>query len=82
MISYEKHGFIPKLFIQLVGTGRLEELRSFAKINNVKDFVSWESEEDDFSKVVTDLKKIDKDLKSKAEVIQDSHCQFLFFKEI
>jgi len=82
LIFYEKHVFIPKLFIQVEGTGRLEELRSFTERNGVKDSISWESEENGFSKVVVDLKRIDKNLKSKAEEITNSHCQFLFFKEI
>jgi len=79
---YEKHAYLPKLFIQLTGSGRLNELKDFTNKYKLSNQISWENEDDSFSKIIIDTGKIDVKLQEKANKIPDSHTQFLFFKEI
>lgn len=79
---YEKHNYIPKLFIQLTGSGRLNELKEFANKNKVDSQISWGDENNSFSKIIIDTGNIDRELQEKANKLSGSHTQYLFFKEI
>ncbi|HAI63029.1 MAG: hypothetical protein UU64_C0006G0056 [candidate division WWE3 bacterium GW2011_GWF2_41_45] len=74
---YIRHGYLPKLFVQVKGNDRLEEIAALSSA-----LVMWKSTGDGYSKVVFDTGKIDKELQNKFEEKLGAHTQFLFSKKI
>ncbi|KKS30529.1 hypothetical protein A2380_01585 [candidate division WWE3 bacterium RIFOXYB1_FULL_43_24] len=74
---YIRNGYFPKLYVQLDGNNRLDEITSLSATP-----VSWKNTGDGFSKVVLDTVKIDKELQKNFEDKLGAHTQYLFFKAL
>ncbi|HPD74213.1 MAG TPA: GNAT family N-acetyltransferase [bacterium] len=74
---YLKMGYTPRLFIQLTGNNRINEIK-----NNIPDKVVWENTGDGFSKIIVDTNGIDKELQKYISEKTGAHTQYLFSKRI
>jgi len=74
---YLKRGYIPKLFIQLEGNNRIEEIKK-----HISNRIIWDKTGDGFSKVIVATEGIDKDLQNKLSKALGAHTQYLFSKDL
>ncbi|MBW6441950.1 GNAT family N-acetyltransferase [Patescibacteria group bacterium] len=74
---YLKIGYKPKLFIQVQGNNRLDEIKQ--QVKGVR--IDWESSGDDgYSKIIIDTNGINKNLQKMLEENLNAHTQYLFSK--
>ena len=74
---YLKMGYTPRLFIQITGNNRIDEIKKY-----VSDNIVWENTGDGFSKVIVETKGMDKELQKNISEKTGSHTQYLFSKRI
>jgi len=74
---YMKIGYVPKLFVQLSGNNRLDEIKS-----HISDKIEWENTGDGFSKVIVDTKGVNKKLQRNIQEELNAHTQYLFSKNL
>ena len=74
---YIRLGYTPRLFIQLSGNNRLDEIKKY-----IKDTVVWENTGDGFSKVIVETNGVDKELQKNISEKTGAHTQYLFSKRI
>jgi len=70
-------GYTPRLFIQLTGNNRIDEIKKY-----VSDKIVWVNTGDGFSKVIVETKGIDKKLQKSISEKTGAHTQYLFSKRI
>ena len=74
---YFKMGYTPRLFIQLTGNNRIEEIKKY-----VSDKIVWANTGDGFSKVIVETKGIDKKIQKNISEKTGAHTQYLFSKSV
>jgi len=74
---YLKMGYTPRLFIQLTGNNRLDEIKKY-----IPNRIVWENTGDGFSKVIVETKGIDKKLQKSISEKTGAHTQYLFIKSV
>lgn len=76
---YLRCGFLPNLFIQSPGAGRLEQLKQL----NVAYPVVWENQAGEWTRLMLATRLVDRELQSAyAKQFPDCHTQYVFIKEI
>lgn len=74
---YLKMGYTPRLFIQLTGNNRLDEIKKY-----IPNRIVWENTGDGFSNVIVETKGIDKKLQKSISEKTGAHTQYLFIKSV
>ncbi len=74
---YIRLGYTPRLFIQLSGNNRLDEIKK-----HISDNIVWENTGDGFSKVIVETNGVDKELQKNISEKLNAHTQYLFSKQI
>lgn len=74
---YLKMGYTPRLFIQLTGNNRIDEIKKY-----IPNKVVWENTGDGFSKVIVETNGVDKQLQKNISEKTGAHTQYLFSKRI
>lgn len=79
---YLKQGYTPKLFLQVQSEMAQDTLDNFVKTIPGTYHVSWREDKDGTSKAVIETQTIDKTLQQKADILPNTHTQYLFSKTI
>lgn len=74
---YLKMGYTPRLFIQLTGNNRIDEIKKY-----VSNKIVWVNTGDGFSKVIVETIGIDKKLQKYISEKTGAHTQYLFSKSV